>query len=167
MSVARRPAPIPLETSALLPPSRERGHATDEGSTARSVATFARHQAGAIFVTALDFAVMTALVTLAGTSAVVGTVFGAATGGVTNFILGRKWIFAATGASARHQALRYTAVSAASLLLNAAGEYVLHDRLGLQFQIARVVIATLVSVAWNFPMHRYFVFPVQRPGPTP
>jgi putative flippase GtrA len=128
----------------------------------KAVATFARHQAGAIFVTLLDFAVMSALVTLAGTSAVVGTVVGAATGGVTNFVLGRKWIFAATGANARHQAVRYTAVSGASLLWNAGGEYVLHDRLGIQFQIARAIIATVVSVAWNFPMHRYFVFPAPK-----
>jgi putative flippase GtrA len=133
----------------------------------QSVATFARHQAGAIFVTALDFAVMSALFTWCGASAVVGTVFGAATGGVTNFVLGRKWIFAATDVSARHQALRYTVVSGASLLLNAAGEYVLHDRLAIQFQVARAIIATVVSVAWNFPMHRYYVFRASRPGLAP
>jgi putative flippase GtrA len=132
-----------------------------------SIATFARHQAGAIFVTALDFTVMTVLVTVAGRSAVFGTVIGAATGGITNFALGRKWIFDATGANAHRQAVRYAVVSGASLLLNAAGEYVLHDGLGLQFQVARAVIATLVSVAWNFPMHRYFVFPAPRPSLAP
>ena len=118
-----------------------------------------RHQTGAIFVTALDFATMSVLVQALGTSAVVGTIVGAALGGVTNFVLARKWIFAATEASAGHQALRYAVVSGASLVWNAGGEYVLHDRLGLQFQLARAIIAALVSVAWNFPMHRLFVFP--------
>jgi putative flippase GtrA len=127
---------------------------------ATTLKLFARHQAGAIFVTCLDFGTMSALVELFHTSAVMGTVVGAATGGVTNFVLGREWIFAASAADGTRarQALRYTAVSGASLLLNAAGEYALHDRLGLQFQLARIVIASLVSVGWNFPMHRFFVF---------
>jgi len=125
--------------------------------------TFARHQAGALFVTALDFAVMSALVRWAGLSAVLGTVFGAATGGVTNFVLGRRWIFATTEANAHGQAVRYAAVSLTSLLLNAAGEWIFHDGLGLQFQVARILVATIVSVAWNFPMHRTFVFRASAP----
>ena len=110
-------------------------------------------------MTLLDFTTMSVLVQRLGTSAVLGTVVGAAVGGVTNFILGRRWIFAATQGTASHQAARYLAVSGASLALNATGEYLLHDRLGLQFQVARALVAALVSVAWNFPMHRFFVFP--------
>jgi putative flippase GtrA len=123
-----------------------------------TLATFARHQTGALFVTALDFATMTVMVKSFGTSAVLGTVFGATVGGVTNFVLGRRWIFAATEGATRGQALRYAAVSGASLGLNALGEYVMHDVLGLQFQIARAIVAAIVSVAWNFPMHRNVVF---------
>ena len=139
--------------------------ASAERGIAAHVTTFLRHQAGAIFVTALDFSVMTVVVTQLGGSAVLGTVVGATIGGVTNFILGRRWIFAATVSSARHQAVRYTAVSGASLVLNATGEYFLHDRLGLQFQVARALVAVVVSIAWNFPMHRYFVF-AQRAEPA-
>ncbi len=124
-----------------------------------AVLTFVRHQAGALFVTALDFTIMSLLVTQLGVSAALATAAGAAAGGVTNFVLGRKWIFAgASSAGAHQQALRYALVSGASLLLNAGGEYLLHDRLGIQFQVARVIIAALVSVAWNFPLHRHFVF---------
>jgi putative flippase GtrA len=145
---------------------RERGpawsHPRERGPLAAAVATFVRHQASAVFVTVLDFSIMTALVKLLGASAVLATVIGAAAGGVTNFILGRRWIFGPTGASARHQAVRYAGVSGASLVFNAAGEYLLHDRLGVQFQVARVLVATLVSFVWNFPMHRYFVFRAQR-----
>ncbi len=103
---------------------------------------------------------MTVLVKQLGTSAVLGTVVGAAVGGVTNFILGRRWIFSASrpGSSVRGQALRYAAVSGVSLVLNATGEFLVHDCLGVQFQIARALVAALVSVAWNFPMHRNVVF---------
>jgi putative flippase GtrA len=124
-----------------------------------------RHQAGAIFVTILDFSTMSLLVQALGTSAVAGTIAGAAVGGVTNFVIGRRLIFGATEGSGGGQALRYAIVSLASLTLNAAGEYLLHDRLGLQFQLARICVAALVSVTWNFPMHRHFVFP--RPHAQP
>jgi putative flippase GtrA len=155
------------------------------------VATFLRHQAGALAVTALDFGVMSLCVRLLGWSAVTGTVLGAFTGGVTNFILARQWIFVSARRGARGavplghdreteqawqaegltscegQALRYASVSLASLVLNAVGEYLLHDRLGIQFQIARAIVAATVSVAWNFPMHRSFVFPSRTAPSTP
>jgi putative flippase GtrA len=153
------------------------------------MATFLRHQAGALIVTTLDFAVMSLCVRLLGWSAVTGTVLGALTGGVTNFILARRWIFVvsprargARGEVPPHerdheteqatqatggQALRYASVSLASLVLNAVGEYLLHDRLGIQFQIARAIVAATVSVAWNFPMHRSFVFPSNSAPSTP
>jgi putative flippase GtrA len=84
---------------------------------------------------------------------------------VTNFLLGRRWIFEAGTGAAGDQAARYVAVSVTSLFLNAAGEYALADRLGLQFQVARVIVAVIVSAAWNFPMHRYFVFATDRRPP--
>jgi putative flippase GtrA len=132
-----------------------------------ALAQFVRHQTGAIVVTVLDFTTMSLLVRELGTSAVFGTVVGAATGGVTNFVLGRRWIFGTRDARVDHQAARYAAVSGMSLVLNALGEYLLHDRLGLQFQVARVLIAALVSVAWNFPMHRHFVFAHTHESPAP
>ena len=44
--------------------------------------------------------------------------------------------------------------SLASLVLNATGEHVLHDVLGLHYVLARIIVAVTVSVCWNFTMHR-------------
>jgi putative flippase GtrA len=63
----------------------------------------------------------------------------------------------------RSQVLRYGIVSIASLLLNALGEFVVHDRLRVQYVAARLVVAVLVSVAWNYPLHRAWVFAPSRP----
>ncbi|MEZ4407356.1 MAG: hypothetical protein R3A52_12880 [Polyangiales bacterium] len=49
-------------------------------------------------------------------------------------------------------------MSAASLGLNAAGEYVVATRLGVDYVLARVAVSVAVSLLWNFPMHRLFVF---------
>ncbi|HSO34337.1 MAG TPA: GtrA family protein [Labilithrix sp.] len=117
-----------------------------------------RHQAGAVVATVVDFSIMIALVSLAGASPALGTAFGAASGGVVNFLLGRRWIFRATSHGAAPQAGRYAMVSAGSLLLNTGAMHVLAGPLHHPFVAARVGVAVLVSVLWNFPMHRTFVF---------
>lgn len=117
-----------------------------------------RHQVGSAVATAVDFSVMIACVSAAGLSPAAGTAIGAACGGVTNFLLGRAWIFRATNGDVASQAIRYAIVSAGSLALNTVGEHVLTTATHWQFVGARVVVSLLVSVLWNFPMQRSFVF---------
>jgi putative flippase GtrA len=121
--------------------------------------TLAKHQAGALASTAVDFGVMIAVVQALGLSPVMGTVAGATAGASVNFTLGRRWIFPTGGPTRVHpQAVRYAVVSLASLLLNALGEFVLHDLLRVQYVAARLVVAVVVSIAWNYPLHRAWVF---------
>ena len=101
---------------------------------------------------------MILLVSGVGLPAPAGTAVGAACGGVTNFLLGRRFIFRASDGRAGAQALRYAITSGTSLGLNALGEYAVHDALGVQYVAARALVAVLVSLAWNFPMQRWFVF---------
>ncbi len=88
----------------------------------------------------------------------IATAFGAGCGGITNFFLGRSWIFESRRATRRSQAARYALTSAVGLCLNSAGEYLGHDLLGLGYVLARAIVAVAVSLAWNFPMQRHFVF---------
>lgn len=131
-----------------------------KGVAARSglLATFGRHQVGSVVATAIDFGTMAALVSGFGMGAAPATAIGAALGGLSNFLLGRHWIFSAQHDEAIAQASRYAFVSGASLAWNAGGEYVLHDMLGLHYLLARVIIAFAVSVLWNFPVQRAFVY---------
>lgn len=109
---------------------------------------------------------MVATVELLHGSPVAGTVAGATLGAVTNFLLGRHWTYRGARGDVQRQAVRYLVVSAASLGLNAFGEYLLAHRLGLQYVGARVITATIVSNAWNYPMHRFFVFAAERRSPA-
>ncbi len=121
--------------------------------------TIARHQAGALASAALDFGVMIALVQSFGVSPVASTAAGASAGAIFNFALGRRWIFQSKGrAGMGSQAIRYSVVSLASLLLNTFGEFVVHDLLRVQYVAARLIVAVLVSLAWNYPLHRAWVF---------
>jgi putative flippase GtrA len=101
---------------------------------------------------------MIAFVSLVGASPAAGTAMGAACGAVLNFCLGRLWIFRATGGRVAPQAGRYIAIAAGSLILNTAGMHVLAGLLLVQYVAARVAVSVAVSLLWNFPLHRAFVF---------
>jgi putative flippase GtrA len=139
---------------------RERADAAPSAAgRAGLLALLGRHQIASIVTTAVDFLTMTLAVELLRLSPVAGTVAGATVGAVTNFQLGRHWIYEARAHdTAATQGARYVIVSGASCALNALGEYVLCNLLGLYYLAARVIVAVTVSLCWNFPMHRYFVF---------
>jgi putative flippase GtrA len=146
------PATTPAVSATETPP-------VSVGTKRRKLAGYlGRHQVASLVSTVVDFGTMVLLVELLHRSAVVGTMAGATCGALTNFELGRHWTFRADKAHVAPQALRYALVSAASAALNALGEYGLHDRLGMQYFAARAVVAVAVSLLWNFPLQRHFVF---------
>lgn len=130
------------------------------------LATLGRHQVGALAATGVDFGLMALLVETGVVRPVPATAIGAACGALTNFALSRAWVFqSAYQATIRRQVWRYALVSLASLGWNTLGEKILYGKLGLPYFGARVIVAIVVSVAWNFPLHRYFVFRPLEPSP--
>lgn len=129
-----------------------------ERPRARLLTLIGRHQLASVVCTGVDFGVMVLAVESVGLRPFLATLLGALCGGITNFHLGRRWIFEAHEDAAGPQAIRYALVSGASAGLNALGEYVAHDVLGVQYVGARAIVAVLVSLFWNFPMQRHFVF---------
>jgi putative flippase GtrA len=123
-----------------------------------------RHNSASLIAAAVDYLVMILCVELGGLGPVAATPIGAFSGAVVNFTLGRWFTYKTTEVSAPRQALRYTLVSAGSLGLNTAGEYLFHRVLGLEYVLARVISSVIVSNAWNFPLQRYFVFSAAQIG---
>jgi putative flippase GtrA len=91
-------------------------------------------------------------------SPVVGTGVGASLGAITNFCLGRAWIFQRNTGHPATQAARYALASAAGAGWNALGEHLANDLAHVQYVLARALVAVVVSLFWNFPMQRRFVF---------
>jgi putative flippase GtrA len=120
--------------------------------------TLGRHQVGSLVATAVDFGTMIACVEGLGISPVLATALGATLGGVTNFGLGRTWIFRNHAGRLGGQALRYALVSGGGAAWNALGEHVVHDRAHIQYILARALVSIAVSLLWNYPMQREFVF---------
>jgi putative flippase GtrA len=119
---------------------------------------FVRHQIGATFSTVVDFSTMIAWVELGHGSPVTGTAVGATAGALSNFALGRTWIFNAHGGSVARQMIRYGMVSLAGLGWNTLGQALMIKATGLPYPVTRLMVAVAVGVCWNYPMQRWFVF---------
>jgi putative flippase GtrA len=133
-----------------------------EGRAATTWRTLGRHQLGAMVATAVDFATMVGGVERLGMSPVTATAMGAVLGAVTNFLLGRSWIFRRNDGRWTQQAVRYAVVAGASAGWNALGEFLLHDLAFVPYLPARIVTSIAVSLLWNFPVQRRFVFRERR-----
>jgi putative flippase GtrA len=117
-----------------------------------------RHNISSVVATGVDFAMMIGVVELLHFSPVMGTVVGAAVGGITNFMLGRHYTYRSQHEQVGSQVFRYILVSVASLGLNALGEHLILFVLASHYVLGRIIVATTVNNAWNYPMHRGFVF---------
>jgi putative flippase GtrA len=120
-----------------------------------------RHQAAAAAATAVDFAVMIALVEVAGAPPPLATVLSAITGALANFTLSRVWAF-----RGRHsggvfsQARRYAAVAIGGALLNALLLAIAIRLVAFPYVILRGAVAIAVSVFYTYPLHTRVVFRV-------
>ena len=130
---------------------------------AAEVGRFLRSNAASGAATALDWALVTALVA-GGFHYLVAAAAGALAGAVTDFLLKRHWAFGrrVLGSTGR-EAVRYLLVSASSLLWNLLVAWVLVDRLGAPPVPGVIAASVLVGVAWNYPLHRLYVFRTPRP----
>lgn len=144
--------------------------AEPERGVLRDPWTLFLHQAAAVITTVVDFGTMIVLVSLVGLRPGIATLLSALLGGIVNFTLARRFVFRRSpGEAPAHapvQGLRYAVVSVASALWNAAGESLLTRAFGVPYVLARALVAVAVSLGWNYPLHRYFVFAHPKKAPA-
>jgi len=124
---------------------------------------FVGAQFAAVMGTLVDFGTMLGLTELIGIWYVTATAIGSFFGAVTNFLLGRYFVFDATASRMRDQAFRYSLVAAGSLLLNTVGVYLVTEFIktengGIPYFYSRIIVAVLVAVTYNFYLQKNFVF---------
>ena len=171
-AVRKAPASSSADDAASVVPhgkfgSRRREHvrsilprlAQPRPIAAGTLGAVVRHQLGALAATILDFGVMIAVRPRRREPPEAGTAVGAACGAGTNFALGRHWIFPSeTPERAHWQAARYALVSLGSLGWNTIGELALNGGAHVQYVVARLFVSALVSLGWNYPLQRRWVF---------
>ncbi len=125
---------------------------------AAEIGRFVRANLSSTAATALDWALVTVL-TWAGVYYLVSAAVGAVAGAVTDFLVKRHWAFDRPAKGAVHaEGGRYLAVSATSLVWNLAVAYALVDGVGIPAVPGVIAASIVVGVAWNYPLHRLYVF---------
>lgn len=140
-----------LHVELVRPPARARALGPLLGAYLRS-------QLVALLATAIDFAVMVALVEGLHVYYLVATALGAISGGVTAFLGNRHYSFLASHGRVTSQSLRYALVWVGSVTFNVVLVYAMTDGAALEYTWSKVLTAIVVGAAFNFPLHRWYVF---------
>jgi len=125
---------------------------------AAEAARFVRANLSAAIASGLEWLLVTGLV-VARVHYLVAAAAGAVTGALVDFSLKRHWAFdRAHRAGVGQEGVRYLWVSAVSLAVNLPVAYGLVDGLGIPAVPGVIAASILVGVAWNYPLHRWYVF---------
>lgn len=120
--------------------------------------TFGRAQLAALVATLVDFGTLTLSVEIFKFFYPFGVALGALLGALTNFFMNRHWSFQAHDKPLKGQMVRYLVVSVGSLGLNTVGVYLITENFGVFYLYSKLMIAVLVGVFFNYPLHRNFVY---------
>jgi putative flippase GtrA len=128
----------------------------------QSVTIFIKSQVSSIVSTLVDFSITILLKEVVGIWYLFSTSTGSILGGVTNFFLGRKWVFNATGTSSKSQAVRYVIVWGGSILLNITSVFFLTSFGHLNYLLSKIITAVMVGIFFNYILQKKYVFSFNR-----
>ncbi len=123
-----------------------------------AIRQFVLAESSAGIATIIDFGMTIVLAKLCGMYYVHAVATGAICGGIANFIINRRFVFQCLDRRWAVPAMKYISVWAGSILLNTYGTYLLTEASGMDFIIAKIIVAIVVAVFWNFMLQKYFVF---------
>ena len=120
--------------------------------------SFCRYNIVAITASAVDFFVLIFLTEVLHFWYMLSAFLGALMGGATGFAFGRIWVFMKMEGKLSSQAIKYLMVWIGSILLNTSGLYLIVEFIGIQYIIAKVIVAIIIGFGFNFFMHKNFTF---------
>lgn len=120
--------------------------------------TFAKAQAASFVASVVDYFVTIFTKEVLGWWYVAATAAGTVLGGITNFSLGRRWVFKKKEDPRGEQLLRYFIVWGGYLLLATGGVYLLTHYTGINYIFSKVAVTLFLAVAYNYPLQKNFVF---------
>jgi putative flippase GtrA len=120
--------------------------------------TFLKAQASSLISSAVDFLITVILKELFGVWYLAASITGTICGGITNFLLGRIWVFSSEDKAVGPQAFKYSVVWVGNLLLNAGGVYLFTGIFGIKYWISKVTVSLIVGIGYNYVLQKFFVF---------
>jgi len=119
---------------------------------------FGRSVLTSLFTTALDFGTLVGLTELVGVSYVLATWIGTVVGSLSNFTINKQWAFSARSAPAIPALGRFAVVQLGASALHTGGVWLLTRFGRLPYPVSKLLVATAVYLAWNYPLNRWLVF---------
>ncbi|QIL41424.1 GtrA family protein [Pedobacter sp. HDW13] len=129
--------------------------------TWESIKLFLKAQVSAFSGGLTDYGLMIPLTELLHIHFTISIIISGTIGGIVNFCINRFWAFKSTGGyhgSATSQFIRFFMVVLGSISLKSAGTYLLHSSLNIDYKIGRLLIDSIVSYGFNYPLMKYWVF---------
>ena len=120
--------------------------------------TFARAQVASLVASLIDFWVTIFLKEGLGFWYVWSSATGTIAGGITNFSMGRKWVFKSFSRQAEIQMVRYLVVWVGYLLLTTSGVYLLTHYTPMTYLVSKVIVSLFMAISYNYPLQKKFVF---------
>jgi putative flippase GtrA len=120
--------------------------------------TFARAQIASLVASGVDYLVTILLVEFVGVWYVWSSAIGTISGGLTNFSMGRRWVFKSYDRQTRIQLMRYGIVWMGYLLLTTQGVYLLTHFTPLTYIVSKLIVSLFMGISYNFPLQKRFVF---------
>ncbi|RVU01063.1 GtrA family protein [Mucilaginibacter limnophilus] len=122
------------------------------------MATFVKAQASSLISTIIDFTTTIVCNHFFHLWYVYSNFTGTVAGGVTNFALGRFWVFDAQEKNAPKQMVKYILVWMGNLGLNNGGVYLFVDFFHIDKYISKIIVSLVVGIGYNYVMQKKFVF---------
>lgn len=127
----------------------------------KSIKTFLKAQVSAFSGGVTDYGLMILLTEMLHIHFVVSILISGTVGGIVNFCINRYWAFKSEDdytIAAKQQLFRFFGVVLGSISLKSAGTYVLHRSFNLDYRLGRLLIDSIVSYGFNYPLMKYWVF---------
>lgn len=120
--------------------------------------TFVKAQAASLAATIVDFSVFIILTEWLNCWYLAASITGTISGGITNFLLSRVWVFDATQGKVPKQAFKYILVWAGNLLLVSGGVFVVTEYAQLTPLASKIIVSLIVGFTYNYMLQKKFVF---------
>jgi putative flippase GtrA len=120
--------------------------------------TFLRANASSLTASFCDYLVTFTLMGFLQVDPVIASVLGTVVGGIVNFLIGRHWAFKSSRVPFFQQGRKYLLTWVGNLILNALGVYLLNKQFGVDGFISKIVTSLTVSIAYNYPIQKKYVF---------
>jgi putative flippase GtrA len=122
------------------------------------MSTFIKSQASSIISTLFDFLTTIVCKELFSFAVVFATLLGTLTGGIVNFTLGRNWVFDKRERKIPVQAMKYVVIWGGNLLLTTLGVTIANSYLGINYILAKIIVAVIMGTTYNYMLQKKFVF---------